>query len=175
MTIRWAHANVDQWLQKLNPEVAVIMFGSNDVGEMEAMDYEQKTREVVRRCLTNGTVVLLRTPPPRSGRLAKSKQFAEIVRKVAREEQVPLVDYFSAILGRRPDDWDGAQAQFKQTPGDEYQVPTLIARDGVHPSNPGRYGDYSGTSLRCNGFALRDCLTVLAYAAVIENVLQPGN
>jgi hypothetical protein len=174
MTIRWAHANVDRWLQELNPEVAMIMFGSNDVGELDAMEYEQKTREVVRSCLTNGTVVLLTTMPPRSGRLEKSKQFAEAVRKVAREERVPLVDYFAAILERRPDDWDGALPQFKQVPGDEYQVPTLIARDGVHPSNPRQFSDYSDASLRQNGFALRNYLTLLTYAALIENVLQPA-
>jgi len=173
-TIRWAHANVERWLQKLNPEVAVIMFGSNDVGELEVAEYEQKTREVVRRCLANGTVVLLTTLPPRSGRLDKAKQFAAAVRKVAGEERVPLVDYFAAILERRPDDWDGALPQFKQTPGDEYQVPTLIARDGVHPSNPRLFGDFSDASLRHNGFALRNYVTLLAYAAVIENVLQPG-
>src|SRR3954453_10193121 len=28
MTIRWAYDNVDAWLKKLNPEAAVIMFGS---------------------------------------------------------------------------------------------------------------------------------------------------
>ena len=56
-----------------------------------------------------------------------------------------------------------------------YQVPTLIARDGVHPSNPRQYADSSDGSLRCNGFVLRNYLTVLAYAAVIENVLQPGD
>src|SRR5262245_55256020 len=33
MTIRWAHENVAAWLKKLNPEAAVIMFGSNDLSE----------------------------------------------------------------------------------------------------------------------------------------------
>jgi lysophospholipase L1-like esterase len=174
MTIRWAYENVDRWLKKLNPEVAVVMFGSNDVGDLGAPEYEEKMREVVRRCLTNGTIVLLTTMPPRSGRLDKSKQFADIARKLAREEHVPLVDYFAAVLERRPDDWDGALPKFKQTPGDEYQVPTLIARDGVHPSNPRQFGDYSEGSLRQNGFALRNYVTLLGYAAVIENVLQPG-
>lgn len=175
MTVRWAHANVDRWLQKLNPEVAVILFGSNDVGELDAAEYETKMREVVRRCLTNGTIVVLTTMPPRSGRLDKSRQFAQIVRELARTEQVPLVDYFEAILQRRPNDWDGSLPQFKDTPGDEYQVPTLIARDGVHPSNPRQFADYSEASLRCNGYALRNYLTLLTYAAVIEHVLQPGN
>jgi lysophospholipase L1-like esterase len=128
--------NVDAWLTRLNPEVAVIMFGSNDVGQMDANEYEQKTREVVQRSLKNGTVVLLTTAPPRSGRVEKSKQFADAVRKIAREEKLPLIDYFGEILTRRPDDWDGSLPQFKASPGDEYQVLTLIARDGVHPSNP---------------------------------------
>jgi hypothetical protein len=174
MTIRWARENVDAWLAKLNPEVAVIMFGSNDVGQMDADEYEQKTREVVQRCLKNGTVVLLTTAPPRSGRVEKSKQFADAVRKIAREEKVPLIDYFAEILTRRPDDWDGSLPQFKTSPGDEYQVPTLIARDGVHPSNGKQHvNDFSDEGLRQNGFTLRNYLTLKAYAEVIDMVLRP--
>jgi hypothetical protein len=174
MTIRWAHANVDRWLQKLNPEVAVILFGSNDVGEMEAAEYEEKTREVVRRCLANGTVVILTTMPPRSGRFEKSMRFAGVARRISHKERVPLVDYFSGILERCPEDWDGALPQFKHTPGDDYQVPTLIARDGIHPSNPRAFADYSDASLRCNGYALRNYLKVLAYGEVIDRILQPA-
>jgi lysophospholipase L1-like esterase len=112
MTIRWAHENVDAWLKKLNPESAVVMFGSNDLGQLAADEYEQKTADVVDRCLANGTIVLLTTPPPRSGMLDKSKQFAEAVRRVAREKRVPLIDYQAEILRRRPDDWDGSLPQF---------------------------------------------------------------
>ena len=49
MTIRWANENVGRWLNKLNPEVVLIMFGSNDVGQMEAAEYEPKLRYVVQR------------------------------------------------------------------------------------------------------------------------------
>lgn len=172
MTIRWARENLDGWLTKLNPEVAVIMFGSNDVDQMEASEYERTTREVVQRCLKNGTVVLLTTAPPRSSQFEKSRRFAEVVRKMAREEKVPLIDYFDEILKRRPQDWDGSLPQFKSTPGDEYQVPTLIAGDGVHPSNPKAYSnDLSEEALTHNGYALRNYLTLLAYADVIQNVL----
>jgi lysophospholipase L1-like esterase len=175
MTIRWAHQNVDRWLKRLNPEAVVIMFGSNDVIELEAAEYETKTREVVRRSLTNGTVVLLTTMPPRSGRLEKARAFAETVRKIAREERVPLIDYFAEILKRRPDDWDGALPQFKRTPGNDYQVPTLIARDGVHPSNPSKaVNNFSEEALKTSGFALRNYLTLLTYADVIDRVLQPA-
>lgn len=175
MTIRWADENVDKWLAKLNPEVALIMFGSNDVGQMEAAEYAAKTKSVVERCLENGTVVILSTMPPRSGRLEKSAQFADAVRKLAAELQVPLSDYHAEMLKRRPDDWDGALPQFKDAPGDEYQVPTLISRDGVHPSAPKAFsGDFSEEALRTHGFGLRDYLTLLSYAAVIEKVLEPA-
>jgi hypothetical protein len=103
-------------------------------------------------------------------------QFMEAARTIAREEKVPLVNYFAEILKRRPEDWDGSMAQFKGRPGDEYQVPTLIARDGVHPSNPSRYAnDFSEEALRTNGFSLRNYLTLLAYAEVIEKILQGAN
>lgn len=176
MTIRWAHDNIDRWLKDLNPEVAVILFGTNDLGALDVKEYEQKTTEVVDRCLKNGTVVILTTPPPRHGLLEKAKQFAEAVRRVAKAKQVPLVDYQAEILKRRPDDWDGALPQFKDVKGSEYDVPILVARDGVHPSNPRTHQDYSAEGLRANGYALRNYLTLRAYAAVIRQVLpaRPG-
>ncbi len=172
MTIRWADQNVAAWLKKLNPEVAVILFGTNDLSELAADEFEQRTGEVVDRCLNSGTVVILTTLPPRSGLLDKSKQFAETVRRVATSRQVPLIDYQAEILKRRPDDWDGTLPQFKDVPGSEYDVPTLIARDGVHPSNPKAHQDFSEDSQSRNGFLLRNALTLAAYSEVIERVLS---
>jgi lysophospholipase L1-like esterase len=173
MTIRWADENVVRWLKRLNPEAAVILFGTNDLGQLDVKEYEAKTRRVVERCLKNGTIVLLTTPPPRHGLLEKSRQFADAVRRVAKAMHVPVVDYSAAILERRPDDWDGALPQFKRDGADEYQVPTLIAGDGVHPSYPAKYRDFSQKSLKKNGYALRSYVTLRAYADVIDKVLQP--
>jgi lysophospholipase L1-like esterase len=171
MTVRWAYDNLDRWLKKLNPETALIMFGTNDIGQVPLKEYEEKLRDVVRRCLKNGTVVILSTIPPRHGHLKQSEQYAEAVRKVAAAEKVSLVDYFAEILKRRPDDWDGALPKFKGEK-DVYQVPTLIAGDGVHPSNPSKFRDYSEESLRSNGYHLRNYLSLRAYAEVIRRVLQ---
>src|SRR5262249_18058518 len=101
----------------------------------------------------------------------KAKQFADAVRRVAKEKKVPLIDYQAEILKRRPDDWDGALPKFKDVKGSEYEVPTLLARDGVHPSYPKAYRDYSEESLSRSGYVLRNYLTVLAYADVIRKVL----
>ncbi|MES2466431.1 MAG: SGNH/GDSL hydrolase family protein [Verrucomicrobiota bacterium] len=174
MTVRWAEENLDGWLAKLNPEVALIMFGSNDVVQMEVQEYAAKTRSVAERCLNNGTVVILSTMPPRSGHVQKSARFAEAVRKIAADLRVPLSDYHAEILKRRPDDWDGSSPNFTAASGDVYEVPTLISRDGVHPSNPGAFaGDFSEHALRTNGFGLRNHITLMSYAAVIEEVLSP--
>lgn len=172
MTIRWAHENVATWLKDHNPEVAVIMFGSNDLSALEIKEFEQKTAEVVDRCLANGTIAILTTLPMRSGLAGKSKTFAEAIRRVAKEKRVALIDYQAEMLKRRPDDWDGTLPKFKDVPGSEYEVPTLIARDGVHPSNPAAHKDFSEESLSKNGFALRNYLTLLTYGEVIEKVLR---
>jgi hypothetical protein len=173
MTIRWADENVERWLKTLNPEVVLLMFGTNDLTQLDDKEYAVKTRAVVQRCLDNGSIVLLSTIPPRSGLLEKSRRFAGVVRDLGRELQVPVVDYLGEILRRRPDDWDGSLAKFKDTPGDEYQVPTLICRDGVHPSNPRAHQRYDEEGLKSNGFILRNYLVLHAYHQVIEKVLDP--
>ena len=171
MTIRWAHDNVDKWLAKLNPEVAVIMFGTNDLGPLELKEYEQKYRDVVAKCLKNGTVVILTTIPPRTGRLDKARTFADAVKQIGKDTGCPVIDYFGECLRRRPDDWDGTLAKFKDAPGGVYEVPTVVSGDGVHPSNPSKFRDYSEEALKANGYLLRNYLTLMMYADVIREVL----
>ena len=170
--IGWARENIDAWLKRLNPETAVLMFGTNDLDELSEDEYRAALRDVARRCLNNGTIVILSTIPPRHNMADKAAAFADAARGVAEELSLPLVDYHAEILKRRPDDWDGGLDKFARYEG--YDVPTLISRDGVHPSAPKRYaGDYSNEGLRSHGFGLRNYLTLMAYAEVIE-ALQRG-
>jgi hypothetical protein len=171
-TIRWADENVDTWLRTLNPEVALIMFGSNDLTNLEPAEYRARLRAVVQCCLDNGTVVILSTIPPRHGLEEKAAAFAGAAREVARELTVPLVDYHAEIRKRRPDDWDGASVRFREYRG--YDVPTLISRDGVHPSAPVQFrGDYSDEGLKSHGYNLRNHLVLMAYAEVLEVLAEP--
>jgi lysophospholipase L1-like esterase len=174
MTIRWADENVAKWLKQLNPETAVIMFGTNDLGQVPLEEYDRKTREVVDRCLANGTVVILSTIPPRSGQVELSERFSAVARNVAKDKNLPLIDFYSEVLKRRPKDWDGSQAPFKGQFKDVYEVPTLISGDGVHPSNPKSHQEFSEDGLKANGFALRSYLTLMAYARVIDEVFKPS-
>lgn len=176
MTINWARDNVDKWLAKTNPEVAIIMFGSNDCPGMKLEEYEASYRTVIEKCAANGTILVLMTMPPKHGCDEKAKLYVEVVRKLAKECKLPLSDYYKAIKDRRPDDWDGADAKFKPAEGekaDVYNVKAPISRDGVHPSNPSAYGgDFSEEGLKNNGFLLRSWCSLMSYADVIANACQ---
>jgi hypothetical protein len=171
--VRWAQANVDQWLRDLNPETALIQFGTNDLFSVPLPEFELGLQEVVKKCLNNGTVVILSTIPPRHDTVAQTRSYADAIRRVAQALQVPLCDFQAECLRRRPTDWDGASDQFAAYSG--YDVPTLISRDGTHPSYPPRYaGDYSAQGLRSSGYVLRTYVTLLSYSEVIRTVLVPA-
>ena len=175
-TIKWAQENIDAWLKDMNPEAAVIMFGTNDCPGMKLEDYEAAYRAVIQKCMDNGTVLIVTTMPPKHGADDKAKAYVDVVRKLAAEYKLPLCDYYKAIKDRRPDDWDGADPKFKPAEGektDGYNVNAPISRDGGHPSNPKAYqGDYTAEGLKNNGFVLRNYVTLMSYADVISAVLK---
>ena len=148
------------------------MFGSNDLPDRDQRGYRKALVEVAEACIKRGTVPIVSTVPPRSGLAAEAAAFSQIVRAVAKELDIPLIDYHAAILERRPDDWDGSTIA---VPGsDPYEVLTLISGDGVHPSNPAKYfKDYSDEALRISGFGLRTAQALLAYDEVVSIISNP--
>ena len=153
----WLFNNIDGWQRKMNPEAAVIMFGTNDRGRICPPDYTEYMAASVRRMLADGTVPMLTTiPPPAVG------DYRLAILSIAHGLKVPVIDYNAEMYRRRGDDWSG-----KKSP------PGLISTDGVHPSHPGKYQfDFSEQALSRNGYLLRDYLTVRKYYQVIAKVLQ---
>ena len=171
-TVAWARQHVDRWLETLKPEAALIMFGTNDLPDRNERGYQTALTEVGQACIRRGTIPILSTLPPRSGFATEAATFSGLVRAIAAQLDVPLIDYHAEILARRPHDWDGTTAA---TPGgDPYEVLTLISGDGVHPSNPARYfKDYSDEALRISGFGLRTVQALLAYDQVTSIISTP--
>ena len=170
-TASWGLKNVDEWIAALKPEIAVIMFGTNDIrrGTIEA--HEKNLRALVQKCLDQGVVVILSTIPPMHGFEKKVQQTVEVQRKVAKDLKVPLIDFYAHVLNRRPDDWDGGLDRFESF--SQWEVPTIISKDGVHPSNPKQWkNDYTEEGLARNGNVLRSYLTLMAYAEVIHVVIR---
>jgi hypothetical protein len=167
----WLFRNVDGWQKKMNAEAAVIMFGSNDRGNIVPPVYTEYMAASLRRMMADGTVPMLTSIPPPG---AHDYWLAGL--NIAHGLKVPLIDYHAEIMRRRPDDYDGRMEKFqevvKQTK-DVYQVPTLISGDGTHPSNPKQWvNDFSEEALSNNGFGLRNYMTIRMYAQVITKVFQ---
>jgi len=169
----WFLANIDGWQKKMNPEVGVILFGTNDLGGLCPPDYTENMAAGIRRMLQDGTVPMLTTVPPKSGGADLAEHYNTTLASIARHFKIPVIDYYGEIMRRRPDDWDGRMEKFRGEQGEGKW--TLISRDGVHPSHPGKYAfDFSEEALSNNGYVLRDYLTLRKYYEVITKVLRPG-
>ena len=170
----WLLAHVEEWQKKMQPEAAVILFGTNDIGQIPPKRYGENLEAALRRMLADGTVPMLTTIPPKSGAEAAAREYRDMELAVARKLQIPVIDYQAEILRRRSTDWDGRLEKFGRLQ-DTYEVPTLISGDGVHPSNTKQYqNDFSEKALDCNGYNLRNYMTLRAYAQVIRQVLGKG-
>lgn len=174
MMSNWFLANVDGWQKRMNPEACVILFGSNDLGGLFPPEYTENMAAGIRRILQDGTVPLLTTVPPASGRAALMPDFYMACSIIAREFKIPVVDYYGEIMRRRPNDWDGRLPQFAEAAKkDVYSVLAPISADGVHPSNPAAHkADFGEEGLSNNGFLLRDYMTLRKYAEVVKKVFK---
>jgi uncharacterized protein YraI len=100
------------------PAVALIMFGTNDSGGMPTATFQANLQTIVQTSLNMGVIPVLSTIPPKrynpatDGRVA---EFNQVIIATARAYDVPLWDYYSALVG----------------------LPNNgLSSDGVHPSTP---------------------------------------
>ena len=177
--------NMLYWLGKDQPEMAVIMWGTNDLSSgPDLAGYTANMTQVVQDCKANGTIPILTTIPPRNGYATKASDYAAAVRQIALDEQVPLIEYHDEITTRNPHNppvssWDGSDPMYDGFGYGTYDVPTSISRDGVHPSNPSTnplFGDYrsdfSQEALTKNGFNLRNWMTLHGCYEVWQEVID---
>lgn len=140
-----------------NPEMAIIMFGTNDMnhGTPEEMGFEQNLERFVQMVMTNGTVPILSTIPPKKDMERQVWAYNTVIKRVAQIHRLPLIDYYGAMVRRRANSW--------------YR--TLIIGDGVHPSFPKAYQkDMTERGLRESGFTLRNYLALEAVLAVVDRI-----
>lgn len=148
-------------VKKFNPQMAVVMLGTNDVnGGRSAAQYKADMVKVADTILANGTIPILSTIPPVKGKEEAVKAFNVALAEIVKEKKLPLIDYHGEIVKRRPGDWLG----------------TLISNDGVHPT-----ADHAGSSagsepteenLKNSGYLLRGVLSVRKIAEVKARVLD---
>ena len=151
-------SNIAGWLTKLNPEMAVIMWGTNDMAHgISVAQYKTNMTAVVTACENNGTIPILTTIPPSANYLSTYPAYAQAMRDLATQLNVPLIDYNADILARRPGiTWEN----------------TIIGSDGTHPTGNNSQ-NFSATALASDGYALRNYDTMTTMYGVYSNVMVP--
>ncbi len=153
-------ASLDEVIVKYNPQVAVVMLGTNDSWQgRPANEFASDMNRIIRRLLDNGTVPVLSTIPPMIPAPELGDQYNAELWLLAEHHKLPVIDYHGEIIGRRPDgSWNGTILN-KDDPH-----PTA-SRAGVTPeSEPAR------ENLRESGYLLRGWLSVKKLVEVRERV-----
>jgi lysophospholipase L1-like esterase len=139
----------------VRPAVAIIMLGTNDVPGTPASTFEANMRRVIETTISMGVIPVVSTIPPmhRVGIDGRVEEFNDILARLTREHDVPLLDYWSALQGL-PNDGLGS--------------------DGVHPSwaPNGNSANFTSEYLQY-GMTVRNLTALWALDAVWKFALHP--
>jgi acyl-CoA thioesterase I len=103
-----AMARIDNDVIAKQPHLVVVMFGMNDVTGVPLNMYRENLRSIIARCKDAGAAVLLCTPNSVYENQARPNNrladFSDVVRQLADQLSLPLVDCFAAWQKLRDDD-----------------------------------------------------------------------
>jgi len=116
---------------------------------------------VIDRMLADGTIPIVTTLPPRGsqrgsrGGLLTVLDLRQAAIAVAKAKKVPLIDLYTEMVKRQPDNW-----------------PKILVPDGLHPSYPKNYQrDWTEEGLANSGYTLRNYLTLRKWHEIYTKVL----
>jgi len=93
-------ARIDRDVLERRPQLVVVMFGMNDAAGAPVAQFAANLRTIIARCRQARAAVVLCTPnnvyPNPRRPVERLAQFAQTVRDVAGEQQVPLADCYRA-------------------------------------------------------------------------------
>lgn len=97
--LRGSPAPVDVEIDRMQPAFAVVMLGTNDTYAGSEPSYRRNLQALVNHLTGRGIVPILSTIPPRAQASANAvvPRMNAVVRRVAAESKVPLVDFNLAL------------------------------------------------------------------------------
>jgi lysophospholipase L1-like esterase len=151
---------LDKIVGKYNPQVAIVMLGTNDCWQgRPANEFASDMNRIIRRLLEHGPVPILSTLPPMVPAPALGDRYNAELWELAEHHKLPVIDFHGEIIGRRPDgSWNG----------------TILNTDDPHPtaSRAGVTPESEPTlgNLRESGYLLRGWLSVKKLIEVRQRV-----
>ncbi len=149
-------------LDQYKPQVVVLMIGTNDATAQRPINaYRADVTKAVDLMLRQGIICILCTIPPHPQRTDAAKAYNEELRKLAKDREIPLIDFEKEILTRRPgNEWNG----------------TLLEKNDVHPTvgvnGVSTASEPTADNLKKSGYLLRGWLSVRKIAEVKRTVLD---
>lgn len=136
-------------LRLMNPAVALIMFGTNDVYYLDEAQFDYFLRSVLVETIANGTLPVLSTFPLRPEFPEKTGVFNRIVARAAEDYDIPLINLWRAL---EPLPHQGVDPD-----------------DTTHLTSPdeGTAAQFTDEALQ-TGFAVRNLVTLQTLERVIE-------
>lgn len=137
----------------VRPAVALIMLGTNDVPGIPIEAFQRNMRLIIEITTQMGTVPIISTIPPMLNRSDASRVlvFNTLIKALAREYDVPLLDYWAALQ----------------------PLPNFgIANDGVHPTFSQQYSTDFTPDAMLYGMTVRNLTALQALDAVWRTVLK---
>ncbi len=150
---------LEEILKRRNPQIAVVLLGTNDLGaRVPPEKYLSNMETIYRMCLKNGTIPLVNTIPPTTWDSAGYiKQYNRGLIRLAEKYKLPVVDVYGEFLSRRPGDaWKG----------------TLVSNDGAHLTTDHKYGPATEDNLKNSGNLLRAWLNVHKIIEIKNKVID---
>jgi lysophospholipase L1-like esterase len=153
-------AALDEIVRKYNPQVAIVMLGTNDAWQGRSINaYAADMAKILHRLLDNGTVPILSTIPQMVPAWQLGEQYNTEIWRLAENHQLPVIDFYGEIEARQPEGaWNG----------------TLLNKDDPHPTAE-RVGvtpesEPTPSNLRESGYLLRGWLSVKKLSEVKQRV-----
>jgi len=134
------------------PEVATIMFGTNDAVNVPTEEYATKLAFIVDKCLEHHSVPILCVPTrytwkKQDGEMFDATRFFPEIRRIARERSLPLID-LDKLFENEPE-------------------PLSLFSDGVHPNNSKDQGPYPLSDRRF-GYTIINHAIYTMYRGLID-------
>jgi lysophospholipase L1-like esterase len=134
------------------PEVATIMYGTNDAVNLPTEEYAKNLAFIVDKCIEHRCIPILCIPTrytwkKQDGSMFDATRFFPEIRRIAQERNVPLID-LNALFESEPD-------------------PLSLFGDGVHPNNTQETGPYPLSDHRF-GYTIINHAVYHMYRALID-------
>jgi hypothetical protein len=152
---------LEKILAEYKPRMVTLEVGIYDVeNKRPAGEYRKNMASALDLILDRGAIPILTTIPPFKADMELTRTYNQILRALAKERGLPLLDMEKEIFLRRPNDWFGTLVNRIH----------LTAREGGGSTS----AEPTPENLRKSGYLLRGFLTVQKIAEIKGRVVDGG-